>query len=132
MQLIHKSLITALCLLPLAMFSQNAAAGGLKIFVSSGHGYHHGHQSHYSHHSYRTRPGFALSYGTGSRYYGSRHHNFKHYKHKGYKKYSRPHSYYHNNASRYNHSYKHGYRDGYRHGGHKKHHRQKRKHKLGR
>ena len=122
-------LALALALLPVTLFSEPALAGGLKIFISSGH---HGGYGH--HYSYRTRPGFALSYGTGSRHYGNGYYS-RPRSYYGHRSYSRPYSYYHHRPHRYkswgNHSYQHGYRDGY-HDGSRRHHRHKRKHCLGR
>lgn len=142
-----KSLILGAGLLPLLLTSTPASATGVRLYLSSGH------VGHGYHHSYRTRPGFALSYGSGSHYYGGRYHHkhYKHYKHYkpprayyygkpyGYKKiypsrsvygypgYGRPFSYYHDNARRYNHSYKHGYRHGYHDGRYS----YRRRHKVG-
>lgn len=129
MQSIRKPLVLALALLPITLFSEGALAGGLKIFISSGHYGGHGH-----HYSYRTRPGFALSYGTGSHYYGRSYYS-RPYSYYGHKSYSRPYGYHHykpHYKSRGNHSYRHGYRDGYHDGSRSRHHGYKRKHCLGR
>lgn len=125
----HKSLFAAISLVPLFLFSQAATAGDLRIFVGSGYGSSQGY-----HHDYRTRSGFALSYGVGGRFDRGHHdrhghHNFKPYrynfkrphdykpdKHHGYRGYGRPFSYYHDNAARYRHDYSKGYRHGYRDG----------------
>ncbi|MCS3902607.1 hypothetical protein J2T55_000611 [Methylohalomonas lacus] len=121
-----KYVMLAAGLLPLMAISTPASAGDIKLFISSGHG------GHGYHHNYRTRPGFALSYGSGGHYRGKHYRHYKapksHYygKSYGYRKaypsghyyghsgYGRSHSYYHDRAKRY--SYKHGYRHGYRDG----------------
>ncbi len=144
MQLLSKSLIFGISLVPLLVISTPVSAADVKLYLSSGHG------GHGYHHSYRTRPGFALSYGSGGHYYGG-HHKYKrkHYGHYkpprayyygkpyGYKKaypsrsvygypgYGKSFSHYHDNARRYNDGYKHGNRHGH-HGG-----RHRGKHKLG-
>lgn len=129
MQLIHKPLILALALLPLTLFGQSAQAGGLKLFISSGH-----YSGHSYHHSYRTRPGFALSYGTGGHYYGRSHYS-RPYAYHGRHSYARPYKYHsrrHHYTPRHNYSYKHGYRRGHHDGGHNRHRGHKRKHCIGR
>lgn len=115
MQLLRKSLLLALSILPLMFFSQQTLAGGLKFFVSGGG--HHGY-----HHNYHSRPSFALSFSSGyypRHYYSPRvYYGYRHYRNHAWPRHS------------YGHGYRHGYRHGYHHGSrhHRGHHK---RHKAG-